>query len=219
MERSKVNLPSRLGWLGATFRMAVHFCASLGFMFLLVTFTPLDSWWATVLAGSWQDPSGDVLIVLGSAVLEDGVIGDSSYWRSVYAVRAWKEGGFRQVVLSGGDGSQDASVAEAMRTFLVSQGVPGNAIQLEPRSRSTRENALYTKELLAGVPGRKVLLTSDYHMFRALRAFRKVGLEVLPRPFPDVRKRATQRLGRWPAFLELVKETLKIGYYYLRGWI
>jgi len=97
--------------------------------------------------------------------------------------------------------------------------VPAQAIQIETQSRSTRENALYVKALLAGVPGRKVLLTSDYHMFRAHRAFKKAGLEVVPRPYPDAGKRASGWTGRWPAFLDLVRETIKIGYYYAHGWI
>jgi uncharacterized SAM-binding protein YcdF (DUF218 family) len=183
-----------------------------------VTVTPLDYWWATRLAGPWNDPKGDVLIVLGGSVLDGGIIGGSTYWRSVYAVLAWREGGFRQIVLSGG-GPPGQSAAEAMRDFMVSQGVPANKIQLETRSRSTRENALFVKNMLIGITGRKVLLTSDYHMFRARRAFEKVGVEVLPRPFPDVRKSAQTRLDRWQAFLTLVEETAKIGYYGLHGWI
>ena len=192
--------------------------ASLGLLFVLVTLTPLVSWWATALAGPWEDPRGDVLIVLGGSILENGVMGESSYWRGVYAVLTWREGGFRQVVLSGG-GSEGPAIVEPMRDFLECNGVPREAIRLETQSKSTRENALYTKALLAGVPGRKVLLTSDYHMFRAHRAFRKAGLDVLPRPYPDARKRASRWSGRWPAFLDLVMETVKIGYYYARGWI
>jgi hypothetical protein len=42
---------------------------------------------------------------------------------------------------------------------------------------------------------------------------------VLPRPIPDVRKRSMSWNRRWDAFQELVIETAKIGYYYLRGWI
>ena len=106
-----------------------------------------------------------------------------------------------------------------MRDFLEWRGVPRAATQIETRARSTHENALYVTELLARLQGRKVLLTSDYHMFRARRAFKKAGLEVLPRPFPDARKRASAWTGRWPAFLDLVEESLKIGYYYARGWI
>jgi hypothetical protein len=56
-------------------------------------------------------------------------------------------------------------------------------------------------------------------MFRAYRAFRKLGLEVAPRPIPDARKRAARYRGRWPAFLDLLEETAKISYYYTHGWI
>lgn len=187
--------------------------AALGFLLLVVTFSPLDYWWATALAGPWNTPKGDVLIVLGGSVLDDGTLGESSYWRSVYATRAYREGQFRQVVLSG------MSAAEAMKSFLVCQGVPPEVIRLETRSTSTRENALFTKELLTGVSGRLVLLTSDYHMFRAHHAFGKIGLDVVPIPYPDVRKRATRWTGRWPAFVDLMVETGKIPYYFVRRWI
>jgi uncharacterized SAM-binding protein YcdF (DUF218 family) len=97
--------------------------------------------------------------------------------------------------------------------------VPESAILAEPRATSTRENALYTKELLQGGGGRLVLLTSDYHSYRATRTFRKVGLNVTTRPVPDVGKRATRVLNRWPGFVELCVETVKIGYYKMRGWM
>ncbi len=197
------------GW-ARRFRVVFRFIAAglagVGLLFVLVSATPLVGWWAGILAGPWEDPGGDVLIVLGGSLLGDRVIGPSSYWRSAYAVLAWRAGTFRRVVISGG-GPVGGSIAETIRDFLVCQGVPRSAIQVETRSRSTRENALYVTQLLAGVPGRKVLLTSDYHMFRAHRAFENAGLEVLPRPFPDARKRASGWSGRWPALLDLVRET------------
>jgi uncharacterized SAM-binding protein YcdF (DUF218 family) len=204
--------------LRSALRRAQQLLALLGLFVVLVTFTPLDNWWATLLAGPWNDPHGDILIVLGGSVIDGGTIGVSTYWRSVYAVLTWKEGGFREIVVSGG-GVEGQSVAKGMRDFLVSQGVPPEKIQLETKSRSTRENALFVKDLLANTPGSKVLLTSDYHMFRASRAFRKVGLDVLPRPFPDARKSGTSYLNRWGTFLTLAQETVKIGYYRIRGWI
>ncbi len=202
---------------GGVLRYAQRFLASLGLLVVLVTFTPLDYWWATQLAGPWNDPRGDILIVLGGSSLEGKIIGVNTYWRCVYAVLAWREGGFREIVLSGGPEGQP--VAEGMRDFLVSQGVPPDKIALETRSRSTRENALFVKELLRDTPGSKVLLTSDYHMFRAHRAFEEVGLDVLPRPFPDARKSEQSRLNRWGTFLTLAEETAKIGYYRIHGWI
>jgi len=185
---------------------------------LLVTLTPIDYWWATALAGKWQAPRGEVLVVLGGSLQDYGTVGGSSYWRGVYALQAWREGGFQQVVISGG-GSGENTVAKAIAGFLASQGVPREAILLEEKSQSTRENALHTAELLAGEKRRVVLLTSDYHMLRARRAFERAGLLVEPRPYPDVRKRETQWLGRWPAFLDLCNESAKVLYYLFRGWI
>ena len=205
--------------LRVAFRLLGACLASLGLLFVLVTGTPLVSWWAGVLAGPWEDPNGDVLIVLGGSLLENGLMGPSSYWRSVYALRAWRQGTFNSIVVSGGPAPADYSTAAPMRDFLEAHGVPRQAIQIETQSMSTHENALRVAELLAHVPGRKVLLTSDYHMYRAYYAFKKAGLEVLPRPFPDARKRAVGWAGRWPVFLDLVLETVKIGYYRVRCWI
>jgi uncharacterized SAM-binding protein YcdF (DUF218 family) len=167
---------------------------------VVVTFSPLVYWWATELAGPWNDPPGEVLIVLGGGVLDNHTMDQSSYWQSVYATRVYREGQFDQVLLSGG-GTPIPSVLP-MRDFLECQGIPPEVIQMETASASTRENALNTKRLLEGVSGRKVLLTSDYHMFRASRAFKKAGLDVLPRPFPDVRKpRQTGRAAGPPLLI------------------
>lgn len=186
-------------------------------LYCLVSFTPLITWWARALAGPWKDPKGDILIVLSGSELDRYVLGESSYWRSVYALRAYQEGGFRQLVLSGG--GEQRPIAELMQDFLVCHGVAPGIVEVEPRSRSTRENALFTAQLLRGVPGRKVLLTSDYHMFRARRVFEKAGMEVSPRPIPDAIKRSGDWRGRWPVFLELTEETAKQAYYKLRGWM
>lgn len=204
-------------WFRSARRIVGTGLAAIGLLCVLVTLTPLVSWWATALAGPWDDPTGDVLIVLSGSSLNGGVIGESSYWRGTYAALAWLAGGFRRVVISGGP--EGHPIAAGIGDFLVAQGVPREAIGLETRSRSTREHALYLSQLLAGSSGSKVLLTSDYHMFRARRAFGKVGLDVRPRPYPDVRKRAARWTGRWPAFLDLVGETAKIGYYWAHGWI
>jgi uncharacterized SAM-binding protein YcdF (DUF218 family) len=202
-------------------RLAILCIAGLAFLGLLVvvaTATPLAYWWATVLAGPWNDPGGDTLIILGGSVLGDGVIGENSYWRAIYGSMVYREGGFRQVVISGGP--QDRRViAEPIREYLRCQGVPEDRIVLENRSTSTRENALFTAQLLRGKPGRVVLLTSDYHMYRAWHAFRKAGLEVLPRPVPDARRRALSLTGRWPAFVDVARESVKIAYYWWQDWI
>src|SRR3954466_9480815 len=99
-------------------RVSVAGLALLGFLVLLVTITPLVRWWGVELAGPWDDPRGDTLIVL-SGNGNDEVIGYGTYLRCQYAVMAWREGDFRKVIVSGGPANHPQ--ANAMRSFLVSQ--------------------------------------------------------------------------------------------------
>ena len=187
--------------------------ASLGLLLVIVTFTPVVPWYARALSGIWDEPRGEVLIVLGGGTIDSTTLAPNSYWRSVYGDRTWRGGAFREVLVSG------KGVAPLMRDFLVCHQIPAAAIRIEERSISTHENALEAARVLAGVPGRKVLVTSDYHMFRARRAFAKAGLDVRACPFPDVVKQSNSLPGRWTGFVILVEETAKIVYYEAHGWI
>jgi uncharacterized SAM-binding protein YcdF (DUF218 family) len=188
--------------------------AIIGLLYLVVTITPITTWWAGKLAGPWHDPNGEVLIVPGADDDNAEVIGIGTYWRCFHATLAWRSGQSKFIVVSGSGG-----VAEGMRKFLMAQGIPGESILMESKANSTRENALYTRDLVAGLPGRKVLITSDYHMYRAIRAFRKAGIEAAPRPYGDALKRGLAWRERMAVFLDLMTETSKIGWYTAKGWI
>jgi len=195
-------------------RGVVFGLAALGLLVVLVTFTPVTAWYARALSCEWTDGRGEVLIALGAGTLDGSTLDAGSYWRSVYTLLMWKGRGYGRIVVAGG-----GDVGPLMRDFLVTHGVEAAAIQVEGASRSTRENAVNVTRLLAGTPGRKVLLTSDYHMFRARRAFEKAGLHVITEPYPDVLKRYNSAESRWGAFVDLCVETVKIGYYWAKGWI
>lgn len=203
-------------------RWFLRVAATFTLMFLLVTFTPLVFWWATALAGPWNDPQGDVLIVLTGSGLEDGTLGMSSYWRAVYVLLFYRNEHFQQVLISGS--GSPVPVAEAMRDFVVAQGVPAEVVRVETESTSTHESAVNLARMVRQEPEfyagkRLVLMTSDYHMYRSHRAFEKVGLEVEPQPIPDIRKRYSSMLNRWGLAQELTLESVKIVYYWVKGWI
>ena len=188
--------------------------ALLGAPILLVTVLPPRGY-ATQLSGAWPaEHGGGVLIVLGGDSTDVGILAETSYLRALYAVMTWRQEHFSKVVLSG-----NASIISPMRDFLVSQGVPGDAIVLELNSRSTHENALRSSQMARAFPGPYVLLTSDYHMFRAHRAFTRAGLTVEPRPFPDALKRFNNWRWRAVVTIQLLEESAKITYYWSRGWI
>jgi uncharacterized SAM-binding protein YcdF (DUF218 family) len=141
------------------------------------------------------------------------MIEPGTYWRCTYAIAAFHQHPFDRVIVSGKD------IAPGMRDFLVFGGVPAERITVENESTSTHENALFTARILNGYPGRKVLLTSDSHMFRARRAFLKQGVAAIPSPIPDVIKRASDYNDRWHLFAREVSETVRIVYYFYQGWI
>jgi uncharacterized SAM-binding protein YcdF (DUF218 family) len=189
-----------------------YLLAAIGLITVLVISTPIVSWWAQAYSGPIEQPRGDVLILLSAAADDNGGISYSSYWRARQTLFAWQTGGFKKIVISGGGGP-------GILNFLIADGIPREAFVTEWGSASTRENAIETARLIHGMPGRKVLLTSDFHMYRALRAFRKVDIEVTPMVVPDVLQSAEHWNGRFSAFETMMAETTKIIYYDLRGWI
>jgi uncharacterized SAM-binding protein YcdF (DUF218 family) len=204
--RATTGLRKAGRWLNRLF-------AAIGMIVVLVTATPIDAWWARAYSGSIVQPKGDVLILLSAAADDKGgFISYSSYWRARYALLACRAGSFQKIVISGGGGP-------GILDFLVDAGVPRQDIVAEWQSKSTRKNAIETKRLIEGMPGKRVLLTSDFHMYRAIRVFRKVGIQVTPMPVPDVLKSAQHWNGRVTAFETMVVESAKIVYYGLRGWI
>jgi uncharacterized SAM-binding protein YcdF (DUF218 family) len=87
-----------------------------------------------------------------------------------------------KIILSGGDAgllrTEGAEAPYALR-FLRGLGVPPGRLIPEDRSRNTVENAVFSKELAAPKEGERwLLVTSAYHMPRAIGAFRRVGFEV-----------------------------------------
>ena len=91
-----------------------------------------------------------------------------------------------RLVFSGGSGAlvfKPTTEAAVTRQIWRDLGVAPARITLEDRSRNTYENALFTRRLL--VPGpdeRWLLITSAFHMPRAMGLFRAVGFPVIAYP-------------------------------------
>lgn len=106
-----------------------------------------------------------------------------------------------RIVFSGGGGTLiEDQVAEAagLERFAQTLGVDPERVVFEDRSRSTRENAVYTRELVEPRPGERwLLVTSAWHMPRAIGCFRRVGFNVTAYPV-DFRTRGSS--DRWRPF-------------------
>lgn len=91
-----------------------------------------------------------------------------------------------RVVVTGGSGMlittgpQEADVAGRL---LLALGIAKERLTLESKSRDTHENALFTARLANPRPGERwLLVTSAWHMPRAIACFRQAGFQVEPWP-------------------------------------
>ena len=84
------------------------------------------------------------------------------------------------MIPSGGKGSDEAiSEAQAMKGYLLEKDIPGEKILLEDQSKNTLENLKNSKAIIDGREGRTytAIVTSNYHVYRALRYCRKIGFD------------------------------------------
>ena len=69
--------------------------------------------------------------------------------------------------------------ADGARLLFLGLGLPENRLILEDKSRNTVENAVFTRRLVDPKPGERwLLVTSAWHMPRAMGVFRKAGFQV-----------------------------------------
>lgn len=151
-----------------------------GISFLLCSFLLIESLllWNTkdVVPGQ-----ADYLVILGA-----GLNGDKLSWtlweRVDKGLKILQENPGMKVVVSGGQGpGESITEAEAMQRYLVEHGIAKERIFKEEKSTSTMENFRYSREILglqpSYEPSEKVLvITNDFHMFRAKILARRNGL-------------------------------------------
>jgi uncharacterized SAM-binding protein YcdF (DUF218 family) len=162
-------------------------------LLLLIGYSPASTIFLLSLSErfpAWQsggrEPDG--IIVLGGAIDSEasnarGVVElDASAERIVAVLQLARQFPKARIVFSGGSGNLIVnSVPEApiAGRLLESFGVAHDRITLESRSRTTDENAAFTRELVKTKPGERwLLVTSAFHMPRSVAVFRAAGFDV-----------------------------------------
>jgi uncharacterized SAM-binding protein YcdF (DUF218 family) len=105
----------------------------------------------------------DVIVVLGGGRNE----------RADRAAELYQEGAAPRIIVSGDDD------CETNVFLLLKGGVPQSAIETECKSRSTRQNALFTLPMLRKAGAHRVIVvTTWYHSRRALACFRHYAPDI-----------------------------------------
>ena len=133
-----------------------------------------------VLGGSRDDINGepDIMIVLGCQVMPWGPsvtlqdrLNEALLWLEDHPNTT--------VVVTGGKGTDEVlSEAQAMANYLVEHGFPEDQILLEDRATNTKENLIYSMELLKLEPGEDVIVVSNgFHLARTRLLWSRLGGE------------------------------------------
>ncbi|MEI5889379.1 YdcF family protein [Bacillus cereus] len=82
-------------------------------------------------------------------------------------------------IVSGGQGKgEDISEALAMKQGLMKQNIAEERIIMEDKSTSTDENITFSKPLIPANMKKGMIVTNDFHMFRAKKIAAKQGLQL-----------------------------------------
>lgn len=137
-----------------------------------------------------EDTGADVIVFLGGGAIKDiqdvdgeGGLTSSASSRLLTAVRIQRLLNI-PIILSGGqlysDSGEEALIAGRI---LQSLDVPAEKIILETKSINTTQNAIYSAEIIREKNFHKPLVvTSAFHMKRAVLNFSRQGLEIIPYP-------------------------------------
>jgi uncharacterized SAM-binding protein YcdF (DUF218 family) len=170
---------------------------------------------AGVVSTFHPQPPYDVVVVLGgilepSAETTGQLELSESGERVVTAADLLRAGQARDVLLTGGSVSPQAletPEAEHLARWLRAEGIAPERIVVEGQSRNTRENALFSAPIIAAHGWKRILIvTSAWHMPRALGCFRAVGIEADALPV-DHRSRANPGFAWNPRVKYLANST------------
>jgi uncharacterized SAM-binding protein YcdF (DUF218 family) len=197
-----------------------------------------NSWLLNLYINKWQPKpvSINILPTYTCGIVPGGFASptenDSGYFnqsadRFIQAVKLYRLGKITHLLVSGGNGKTDDNHFREgawVKTQLVQFGVPDSVIFVEDQSNNTQENAANSKRILDSLhlAPPYLLITSAFHLPRALLVFRKAG--VAADPFPC---NYTEGMGTFsfsdliplpsilPGWDRYLKET--VGYYWYRG--
>jgi len=160
-------------------------------------------------------------VVFAGGVGESGRAGGGYQERVKWAVNLYSEGKAPALIFSSGYVFAFRE-AEVMRDLAVAHGVPASAILLDTGASNTYENVLFVRDILAQHGWKRILLVSSpYHMRRALWTWRKSApeIEVISTPVPQSQFYSHDRGASLEQIGGILHEYFAVVVYWWRGWI
>lgn len=195
------------------------------FLYLIIFYTSLVWILARPLKIIQSPKKVDAIVVFAGGVGESGKAGQGYEERVAHAVELYRQGYSNILIFSSGS-SYFLEEALIMKAIAVSLKIPEDSIIIEDKAKNTYDNVRFTKEILDSRKMSSILLVSSpYHMRRALAVFNKTAREVkvISSPVPNslfyeypkkgLKKINISQVGG------IVHEYLGILNYWWKGWI
>ena len=195
--------------------------AALVLLFLVLFYTTVPWIAASPLRVSAPPERADAIVVLAGGVGESGQAGGGYQERVKHAVGLYRQGFAPRMIFESGFVFAFRE-AEIMRDLALSLGVPDSAIVLETKGVNTNDQVARVHEVLRQSGWRKILLVSSpYHMRRALGVWRKQApeIEVIATPVPESQFYVHERGASLDQLRGLAREYGAVAAYWWKDWI
>ena len=117
----------------------------------------------------------DCILVLGCKVGADGTLSHMLEDRLRQGVALYDLGAAPKLLMSGDHGTESYDEVDAMKHYAVDAGIASQNVFMDHAGFSTYESIYRAKEVF-GVQ-RLIIVTQEYHLYRALMIARELGLE------------------------------------------
>lgn len=117
----------------------------------------------------------DCILVLGAGVRPDGSPSDMLRDRVKTGIELYDGGASARLLMSGDHGRRDYDEVNTMKRIAVEAGIDPDAVFCDHAGFSTYESIYRAKEIFGAE--RILIVTQEYHLYRALYVARKLGLD------------------------------------------
>ena len=125
-------------------------------------------------AAEWE---ADCILVLGAGVRPDGTPSAMLQERIDMGAALYELGASDCILMSGDHETEDYNEVDPMKNGAVAAGVPSEAVFIDPFGLSTYESMARTAQIFGAK--RVVVVTQEYHLYRALYLARAYGLDAV----------------------------------------
>ena len=123
-----------------------------------------------------KDLNADCIVVLGAGLKPDG----SPSWMLEDRIKVgdelYNEGAAPKIIMSGDHGQKSYDEVNAMKKYSIGEGVPSKDIFMDHAGFETYDTMYRARDVFGAK--KIIVVTQDYHLYRAMYAAKKLGLDV-----------------------------------------